>query len=180
MLITTSRNPTHYLRRISKIIAFSLPNSQRLTRGSLSLDKVFRYCWNQQISRLLILQKNSEKDSILVKAYLIEEKPKPIKTGIELTKIISLQKHDKTQRIMIENVELEFSDEVNREIKEKVNTFFAPTIQASESSRVPKLLTISFKKNTSNSLIGQAVQQNSSNSLPLYTIHISLECFNNE
>lgn len=180
MLITTSRNPTHSLRRMSKIIAFSVPNSQRLTRGSLSLEKVFRYCWNHQISRLLILQKNSEKDSILVKTYLIGEKPQPINATIRLTDIISLQKHTKTQRIMIEKVKFNFTEKVNKEIKKQILEFFSQIIQNSEHSRSTKLLTISFRKNRSNSLIGHAVQQNSSKPLLLYTIHITSECFNDE
>ncbi|MFX0122880.1 MAG: hypothetical protein ACFFAE_04525 [Candidatus Hodarchaeota archaeon] len=180
MLITTSRNPTHYLRRMSKIIALSIPNSQRLTRGSLNLDKIFRYCRNQQINRLLILQKDSVKGSILVKAYSIETKPQLIKAMIKLTEIISLQKHDKTRRIMIEKVHLNFTDNVNKEEKENIYEFFSPIIHNSGESRSTKLLTISFRKNRSNSLIGHAVQQNLSDSLHLYTIQITPECNNDE
>ncbi|MHA2202248.1 MAG: hypothetical protein ACW991_01030 [Candidatus Hodarchaeales archaeon] len=180
MLITTSRNPTHQLRRMSKIIALSFPNSQRLTRGSLSLDKVFRYCWNQQIFRLLILQKNSGKDSILVKAYSIGEKPQPIKATIKITEMISLQKHNKTQRILIEKVKLDFTDQVNEEIMEQIIDFLSPIIQKAGNKRTKKLLTMSFRKTKSTSLIGHVVQHNSSQSLPLYTIHISSECVNDD
>ncbi len=180
MLITTSRNPTHYLRRVSKIISLSFPNSQRLNRGSLNLSKIFAYCWNNQISRLLILQGTKKEDLIIVKAYVIGKKPQSIDATIKLTNIVSLRKHDKKRRIMVEKVHLEFSEEVNEVIQEKILDFFRCVIQDSKRFRTRKLLTISFSQKKPNFLIGIAVQQDSSVSLPLYNIHISTECGNNE
>lgn len=179
MLITTSRNPTHYLRRICKIISFSIPNSQRLTRGNLNLKEIFRYCWNNKIFRIIILQKHSEKNSILVKAYFIREKPQLINATIKITEMATLKKHNKTQRIMIEKVNLDFTEAVSKEIKKQITLFFSPIIQ-NQRNCSSKILSISFGKNSLNSLIGHAVQHNSSESLPLFKIHITSECKNNE
>ncbi|MFX1505150.1 MAG: hypothetical protein ACFFDC_03455 [Promethearchaeota archaeon] len=179
LLITTSRNPSHKLRRISKIINYSIPKSQRLTRGNLSLSDIFRYCWNHQISRLIILQKHS-KNSLLVKAFSIEDKPRPIHATIRLSEIVTLQKHVKTQRILIEKVNIEFKSKLRKEIRKYILDFFSPITQNLEPNHSTKLLIISFEKTSSDSLIGHAVQQNSSMPLPLYTIHITLECNNDE
>jgi rRNA maturation protein Rpf1 len=175
LLITTSRNPSHNLRRMSKIITYSMPKSLRLTRGNLNLNEIFRYCWNHQIFRLLILQKHSE-NSILVKAFSIEEKPRPIQATIKLSDIITLQKHVKPQRIMIERVKIEFKGKLGKKIKKNILDFFLPITQNAEPNHSTKLLTISFEKNSSDSLIGHAVLQNSSMSPPLYTIHINSVC----
>jgi hypothetical protein len=81
---------------------------------------------------------------------------------------------------MVEKVHLEFSEELNEGIQEKILDFFRYVIQDSRRFRTRKLLTISFSQEKPNILIGLAVQQGSSVSLPLYTIHISTECGNNE
>lgn len=182
MLITTSRDPTHHLRRVSKIISLSIPNSQRMNRGSLSLHKLFTYCWNKQISRLLILQETTkENEKVLVKAYLIGKIPQLIDATVELTDIISLQRQRKKHRITIEKVYLDFSVEVNKIIKERITDFFQYVAQDSNHIISAKnYLTISFRKKNSTSVIGQAVQQNSSKLFPLFNIHISSECVNNE
>ena len=179
VLITTSRNPSHNLRRCSKIITYSIPKSQKLTRGNLSLNDIFRYCWNHQIFRLLILQKHSEK-AILVKAFSIEEKPRPLHATIKLSEILTPQKHVKTQRIVIERVKIEFKGQLNEKIRKSISDYFSRITQNLEYSHSAKLLTISFEMNSSDSLIGYAVQQYSSIRLPLYTIHITPECSSDE
>jgi hypothetical protein len=151
-----------------------------MNRGSLSLRKIFTYCRNKQIYRLLILQGTKKEDLIIVKAYVIGKKPQSIGATIKLTNIISLRKHDIKHRIMVEKVHLEFSETVNEVIQEKILDFFRYVIQDSKDFRTRKLQTISFSQEKPNYLIGLAVQQGSSVSLPLYTIHISTECGNNE
>ncbi|MFX1285163.1 MAG: hypothetical protein ACFFB5_16015 [Promethearchaeota archaeon] len=180
MLITTSRDPTQYLRRVSKIITLSFPNSQRMNRGSLSLNKLFTYCWNKQISRLLILQGTTEEGLVSVKAYKIGKIPQLVEATVELSKIISLQKHRKKQRINIEKVCFDFSEEVDKMIKERITDFFQHVFKDSKHISTKNLLTISFRKETKNSLIGQAVLQNLLQSLLLYKIQITSECVNNE
>ena len=182
MLITTSRDPTHNLRRVSKIISLAIPNSQRMNRGSLSLHKLFTYCWNKQIFRLLILQETTkEEEIVLVKAYLIGKIPQFINATVELTDIISLQRQRKKHRITVEKVYLDFSVEVNKIIKERITDFFQYVAQDSNHIIGAKnYLTISFRKKTRTSVIGQAIQQNSSKFFPLFNIHISSECVNNE
>ncbi|MFX0208767.1 MAG: hypothetical protein ACFFDT_22485 [Candidatus Hodarchaeota archaeon] len=180
MLITTSRDPTHYLRRVSKIIALSFPTSQRMNRGSLSLKKLLNYCWNKQISRLLILQGTAEEGIISVKAYLIRKIPQLVEVTVELTNIISLQKHRGKDRIKVEKICLDFSEEVSKIVKERITDFFQHIIQDTDQTNAKNLLKISFRKETKNSLIGKAVQHNQSQSLPLYNIQISSECVNNE
>jgi rRNA maturation protein Rpf1 len=180
MLITTSRNPTHFLRRVSNIISLSFPNSQKMNRGSLSLKNLFAYCKNKEFSRLLIFQRTSENDRVIAKAYSIEEKPQSIEATIELRDVISLSKHDKKNRVVIESVQLKFSREVNESKKGKITDFFQDIIKASQHSHDRKVLTIFFRQEKQNYLIGQAVRGISSISDPLYTIHILTECGNNE
>lgn len=180
MLITTSRNPTHFLRRVSKIVSFSIPNSQKMNRGSLNLRELFAYCKNMHFSRLLIFQRTSEKDRIIAKAYSIQEKPQLVEATIEISDVIPLYKHGKKIRVAIEKVQLKFSQEVNESKKEKILEFFQDIIQNSNNSHEKKVLTILFRQENQNYYIGQAIQGISSISKPLYTIHILTECGKNE
>lgn len=175
VLITTSRNPTHKLRRVHKILFFSLPNSERVNRGSLSLDKLFNYCWGKRISRLLILENTKEQDLVRIKAYSIEKKPQPVEANITLSNVISLQKHEKKNRIVVEQVHIDFSDEVDELKKDQIRDFFKPM---SESKQLDskKIISINFKHEYPASLIGIAIYQVSSISVPLFTIHISMNC----
>lgn len=180
MLITTSRNPNHYLRRASKIISLSIPNSQRINRGSLSLNKLFNYCWNKQFTRLIILQGVMDEDSILVKAYLVDKKPQLIDAHIELNNIISIGDYDPKHRIMVDKVTLIFSSKVNEIVKKRIKDFFRQIIQDSRHTHAKKFLAIRFGIEKPNFIKGQAIQQDSPRTIPLYTIHISSPCINNE
>ncbi|MFX0014644.1 MAG: Brix domain-containing protein [Promethearchaeota archaeon] len=180
MLITTSRNPNHRLRRVSRVISLSFPNSQRMNRGTLSLSRLFTYCWNKKIGNLLILQESDENNAILVKAYSIRNQPQLIDATIRLTNIVSLRKHSKKYRINIERICINFSEDINKLFKDQITDFFHQIIPDSNNVHSKKKLVISFGKDKFNSLIGHAVQQNSTKSLHLFTIHVSSECVNNE
>jgi len=180
MLITTSRNPNQYLRRVSKVISLSIPNSQRINRGSLSLNKLFIYCWNKQFTKLIILQGVMDEDSILVKAYLVEKKPQLIDAHIELDNIISIRDYDPKHRIIVDEVSLIFSSEINEITKKRIKDFFRQIIQDPRHNHAKKFLVISFGIEKPNFIKGQAIQQDFSRTTLLYTIHISSPCINNE
>jgi hypothetical protein len=99
---------------------------------------------------------------------------------IKLSEIIAPQKHVKTKRIMIEKIKIEFKGKLRKEIKKCILDYFSPFTQNLEHIHSNRLLTISFVMNSSDSLIGHAVQQNSSLPLPLYTIHITSDCNSDE
>ncbi len=172
ILITTSLNPPHFLRRASKVLAFSLPNSKKINRGSLSLKYLFSYCWNLKISRLLILQKAKSDNTAMIKAYSIDEKVEKINLIIELSDIISLRKHDKNTRIVIDRVQLEFFD--NRELlmKSSMLNLFKPILEIKTIPEGSKTLTIMIKPESSTSIIGTAIQKGTKGNLSLYTLKI--------
>lgn len=173
VLITTSRNPTHFLRRAAKILSYSFPNSQKLNRGTLNLKQLKYFCWNQKIARLIILQRNQKDKTINIQIYSIEKEVKAINAAIQLFDLITLQKHDKKTRIMVDKVKLEFSNEIHPPIKNRLIRILKPITQFSRPTNARKLLTINFKPETSETLIGTAIQKYSSISLHLYTLHIS-------
>ncbi|MFX0182970.1 MAG: hypothetical protein ACFE95_07815 [Candidatus Hodarchaeota archaeon] len=173
VLITTSRNPTHFLRRAAKILSLSFPNSQKLNRGTLNQKQLNNFCWNQKIPRLIILQRNQKDQTINVRIYSIDKEVKVINAAIQLFDLILLQKHERNKRIMVDTVKLEFSKNINPQIKSRLIKIFKPIIQYSDPINARKLLTIYFKSKTSKTLIGSAIQKVSSVSLHLYTLHIS-------
>ena len=90
VFITTSRNPTHFLRRVSKILAFSIPRSERITRGSLNRTQLRNYCKNKNITRMIILHRTKKPNNVLAKAYSIENTAVLHKADIILSDIISI------------------------------------------------------------------------------------------
>ncbi|UCE12345.1 MAG: hypothetical protein JSV04_09095 [Candidatus Heimdallarchaeota archaeon] len=110
---------------------------------------------------------------VRIKAYSIEKKPQPVEANITLSNIISFNHREKKIRIMVNQVHIEFSDEVDEQKMEKIRYFFKPMI---ESKRIDsrKILQINFRQEHPNSLIGVALYQIPS--IPLYTIHISTNC----
>lgn len=91
-----------------------------------------------------------------------------------------MRKHDKKRRVTIEKVHFDFSEEVNEIIKNRILDFFQHIIQYSKRIHAKKLLTISFRQEKPNLLIGDAIQKDSTMSLYVYTIHISTECGSSE
>jgi len=174
ILITTSRNPSHFLRRTSKILDYSLPNSQRMNRGSLNLKQLYNYCWNRKIPRLFILQNSSKgKDIVIIKAYLISEVIQLSDSIIEISELMSLKKHSKNTRIKVEQLKLNFSKSIDSKLKNKVIEIFNPSIHSSSTDRPKYLLSIQFLQKSPNELIGNAIQQSFSSQLHLFTLHIS-------
>ncbi|MFX0173471.1 MAG: hypothetical protein ACFE9L_16385 [Candidatus Hodarchaeota archaeon] len=173
VLITTSRNPTHYLRRATKILSYSVPNSQKLNRGTLNLKQLYNYCWNQKIPRLIILQRNKKDKIINFQIYSIEKEVNTLNVDIQLFDLIELQKHNTKTRIMVDRVKLEFSNEIHPLIKKRLIKIFNPIFNFSRLNYAKKLLTIKFKPETPEILIGTAVQKYSSIFLHLYTLRIT-------
>ncbi|MFX0088207.1 MAG: hypothetical protein ACFFAU_21310 [Candidatus Hodarchaeota archaeon] len=180
VLITTSRNPSHYIRRVTKIVTFSIPKSKRITRGSLNKKQLFNYCKNLNIRRLLILEGSKKEGVIAVKAYSIEDEINSFNAEIILNNITSITKQDKNTRIMIEKICLGFSKEISRIIKNKVTDFFSPIIMEDKVLRRNKLLIINFTQKNPKVLLGFAYQQISKTSRLLYEIKISFKCVNDE
>lgn len=173
-LITTSRNPSHFLRRTSNILAYSLPNSQRMNRGSLNLKQLFNYCWNRKIPRLFILQNSSKgRDVVTVKAYLIAEDIQVVGLIIELSEIIALKRHDKKTRIVVEQLKLNFSKSIEMKLKDNVIKIFNPFIHSSSTESPRYSLSIDFSQESPCEIIGNAIQHSFSSNLHIYTLHIS-------
>ncbi|MFX0049818.1 MAG: hypothetical protein ACFFAJ_07405 [Candidatus Hodarchaeota archaeon] len=173
VLITTSRNPTHFLRRAAKILSYSIPNSQKLNRGTLNLKQLYNFCWNQKIPRLIILQRNRKDKIINFQIYSIEKEVKAINVDIQLFDLIELQKHDAKTRIMVDKAKLEFSNEIHPPIKTRLFKIFNPIFHSSRLNNARKWLIVNFKPETSEILIGTAIQKYSSISLHLYTLRIT-------
>jgi rRNA maturation protein Rpf1 len=180
VLITTSRNPSHYLRRVTKVLTFSIPRSKRITRGSLNKRQLFNYCKNLKIRRLLILQGSKVERVVAVKAYSIEEELNILNAEILLSNIITIQKHDKNTRIIVEKINLDFSNQINKIEKNKVIDFFSPIVIQRKVLKENRLLVINFKQKKPNILIGFAHQQISNAPRLIYEIKISFKCVNDE
>ena len=102
VLITTSRNPNHFLRRTAKVLQHSLPGSCKLNRGSLNINQLFSYCWNNRIPRLLILNKGYTNQKLLISAYMIGDEISLLDLTIEISEIMYQKKHDSKTRIKSE------------------------------------------------------------------------------
>ncbi len=178
-LITTSRNPTHFLRRTSNILAYSIPNSQRMNRGSLNLKQLYNYCWNRKIPRLFILNKSSKgRHIVTVKVYLIVEDIQLVDSKIEISEIISLKRHNNRSRIMAEQIQLKFSKSIDAKLKENALVIFNPIISPYSTERPKYSLSIEFSQESHCKIIGKAIQQSTSSNLHIYTLHISSCDFN--
>ncbi len=173
VIITTSRNPSHFLRRVCRILTFSLPRSERITRGSLNQSQIFNYCRNKNITRILILHGTSVGNSVHVKAYSVLDTILFHEVNILLSDFISLQKHNKNNRIMITSIQLDFSDEINFSIKKGIINYFHPIVQNTRDFRKNKILKISFKQETTQNVVGYAFQQNRNSSILLYKINVT-------
>jgi len=179
-LISTSRNPSHFLRRVSKIFTLIIPNSEKLPRGSLNKKQIFNYCRNQNIKRLLILQVHDENSTIFVKAYSIEDTILHYNADIILSDIIRMQKHDKNTRIIVDNIDIIFCERTSDTIKKKVNAFFHPIIKNQKIFKGRKFLVINFKQEKPNYLSGFIHQRISSSSLAVCKVSISFKCGTDE
>jgi rRNA maturation protein Rpf1 len=173
VVITTSRNPNHFLRRAAKILSFSIPNSQKLNRGTLNLKQLYNFCWNHKIPRLIILQRNKKDKIINFQIYSIEKEIQAINVDIQLFDLIELHKHDAKTRIMVDKVKLEFSNEIHPQIKKRLIKIFNPLFNFSRLNTARKRLIVNFKPETADILIGTAVQKYSSISLRLYTLRVT-------
>lgn len=173
VIITTSRNPSHFLRRVCKILTFSIPGSERITRGSLNQNQIYNYCRNKDISRILIVHGTSLGNSVQVKAYSVTDTILFHEVNILLSDFISLQKHNKSNRIIITSIKLDFSEEIDFSIKKGIINYFHPIVKNRRDFGKNKILTISFKQETSQSVIGYAFQPNKNSSILLYKINVA-------
>ena len=173
VIITTSRNPSHFLRRVCKILTFSIPKSERISRGSLNQNQIYNYCRNKNIARILIVHRTSVDNSVHVKAYSVADTILFHEVNILLSDFISLQKHNKSNRIIITSIQLDFSEEIDFSIKKGIINYFHPIVQNTRDVRKNKILTISFKQETSQNVIGYAFQQNRNSSILLYKINVT-------
>jgi hypothetical protein len=121
-----------------------------------------------------------DEESILVKAYLIDKKPELINAHIELHNIISLRDYDPKPRIMVDKISLVFSSEVTRVARERIKEFFRQITKDTRLIHTKNYLTMNFGIEKPDFIKGQVFQQDSTRTIPLYTIHISSPCITNE
>ena len=95
LLITTSHNPSHFIRRVSKLLSFSLPFSKRMNRGSLSLKEIKNFCWNKGINKVIIVQSSRKIDSVSLSCFDFVKSPQQMDVKVNLTNFLFPRKGDK-------------------------------------------------------------------------------------
>ncbi|MFW9856872.1 MAG: hypothetical protein ACFFFG_17620 [Candidatus Thorarchaeota archaeon] len=172
VFITTSRHPTHFLRRASKVLNFSIPNSIRLNRGSLNQREIYRYCWNLQIPYALILQNTGRKDIVDLKAYKIGKDVQAMSPSIKLFDMIQLKRHNREMRIDVDSIQLHFASTVQQSLKSEIIQVFTPLLRLTNTRASENLLSLTFRIEGSDILIGEAIQKTARGSLPLFNLLI--------
>ncbi|MFW9778958.1 MAG: hypothetical protein ACFFE8_08915 [Candidatus Heimdallarchaeota archaeon] len=172
VFITTSRHPTHFLRRASKVLNFSIPNSLKLNRGSLNQREIYRYCWNRRIPFALILQNTGQKDIVEVKAYKIGMEVQAMTPSIKLLNMIQLKRHNRETRIDVDSIQLQFASTVQQSLKDRLIEAFNPLLRLTNVKTSENLLFLRFRIERSNILIGEAIQKTARGSLLLFNLLI--------
>ena len=84
-----------------------------------------------------------------------------------------IQKHNKSNRINISTIQLDFSEKIDFTVRKGIINFFNPMIQNNRDSKKKKLLTLRFRQDTSQDITGYAFQLNGNSSIQLYKITVS-------
>ncbi|MHA1972353.1 MAG: hypothetical protein ACTSW1_05135 [Candidatus Hodarchaeales archaeon] len=126
LLITTSRNPSHALRRAANVLYYSIPGSIKINRGSMNFNSILSFCWRNSLERILVLNNSSEVGIFRVKAFQLEDKVISLSIRIELTEVINVKKHDPSTRIDIRGIKIVNEKETDSFLCKKVIDFFRP------------------------------------------------------
>ncbi|NHJ00651.1 MAG: hypothetical protein EAX86_00855 [Candidatus Heimdallarchaeota archaeon] len=172
ILITTSRNPTHFLRRTAKILKLCLPNTVMISRGSLNINQVLNYSFNNEIKVLLILHQTQENGTIKVNPYFITRDTLKITSTILISNIITLKAHDSKIRLTSAPIRLKFSQEINNNIKEKIIFLFEPIIEPRVNKNEKFHNMFYFQRDNKDIIEGMMIQSNQTVSYPILQFRI--------
>jgi len=173
VLITTSRNPPHFLRRTAKVLNYSLPGSFRKNRGSSNLNQLFSFCWNNEIPRLYIIEGENMEEIVRLTVYKIKEKIEPTVLKITMDNIINLQRHMADTRIHVQKIEIRMDDESNELIDYVLNELYLSEYSTTSEHYQHKTLYLDFKLLTENliSCVARLLRNEGDQILFQLTIH---------
>ncbi|MHA1947386.1 MAG: hypothetical protein ACXAC6_06815 [Candidatus Hodarchaeales archaeon] len=173
-LITTSHNPSHFLRKLSKLLTFCLPDSVRINRGSLNKNQLLNYCWNNKILRLIIVQGFEKKDSAIVEFYNLEKSQRPVKSVIQVTDVIFPRKGIKETRIDTSHIHLSYSTEIIPKLKESIDLHLKPFLISDTINSSGSKIEIRFTTYDSHQLLGKISHFRKKENLEILTFRIML------
>ena len=173
VLITTSHNPSHFLRRVGKLLSYTIPFSEKLNRGSLNIQQIHNYCWNNDIKLLFILKDSETKNSAFLNFYDLSKSRTPMNATIRLTNFYFPRKGDSKTRIDSKGINLEFSHLVNEKklakIQENMRRFFHPHLPQTKHSN----LNINFQKITGSQITGVVTRPLPEEILPVFAFEVT-------
>ncbi len=173
LLITTSHNPSHFLRRVCKLLSFSLPASQRINRGSLSLKEIRNYCWNIGIHKLLIVKGSKKNDSVSLSCYDFRRSTQLINIEVTLMDFNFPKKGDKDTRIESKINVIEFPPKLPVSLKEAVLKFINPLNDSTMKKISKSNVLIRINSFSDGKLQGQVINTNLNRKIPLYSFYAS-------
>ncbi|MHA1976092.1 MAG: hypothetical protein ACW98F_03530 [Candidatus Hodarchaeales archaeon] len=174
LLITTSHNPPHFLRRVSKLLSFSLPFSKRINRGSLNIKEIRNFCWNTGIHKLIIVQGAKETDSVSLSCYNFFQSPHQLNVKIELSNFNFPRKGEKDTRVEGQQMSVQYAPETPEEIKESIHDYIKPLIHSMMDKPSKSNLILKFRNYTDGKLQGEVVRTHSPNNSPLYSFEVKM------
>ncbi|WP_455140132.1 hypothetical protein [Candidatus Hodarchaeum mangrovi] len=145
VLITTSRNPPHFLRRTAKVLNYSLPGSIRKNRGSNNLNQLFSYCWNNGIPRIYIIEGQKKEDTVRLTVYKLKDKIEPTALMITMDNIINLQRHKADTRINIQRIKIRMVAESNEFVDYVLDELYFSYFYKTFNHNRQKTLYLDFK-----------------------------------
>ena len=157
-LITTSHSPSHFLRKISKLLTFFLPSSVRINRGSLNKKRLLNYCWNNKIPRLIIVHGLEKKESARIELFNLEKSQKPVNSVIDVTDVFFPRKGVKNTRIDVKSIHLKYSKDIPQDIRENIDIFMKPFLNSNPNFSQNSDLEIIFSTNNSNQVLGKIIR----------------------
>ena len=173
VLITTSHNPSHFLRRAGKLLSYTIPFSEKLNRGSLNIQQIHNYCWNNNIKLLFILKDSKTKNSAFLSFYDLLKSRNPINVTIKLANFYFPRKGDSKTRIDSKGINLEFPHLVNEKklvkIQENMRRFSLTHLPQAKHSN----LNINFQKITDSQISGVVTRSLPEEILPVFTFEVT-------
>lgn len=173
-LITTSHNPSHFLRKLSKLLTFCLPDSVRINRGSLNKKQLSNYCWNNKILRLIIVQGFEKKDSAIIEFHNLEKSQKPVKSVIQVTDVVFPKKGIKNTRIDASRIHLRYSSEIIPKLRESIDLHMKPFLISDTIKNSGSNIEIKFTTYDSHQLHGKISRFSKKENLEILAFRVTL------
>jgi rRNA maturation protein Rpf1 len=177
ILITTSHNPTHFLRRVCRLLSYSLPLSSRINRGSLNRKELLNYCWNNKINWLFIVKQSQEVNIIDLECTNLSLSTEPLNAFIKLKDFFFPQKGDNETRISVNQMSLNYSPEIPNDIIDLILPFNELCVKDNKAYQESSNLSLNFSKYAEGKLEGNVAftGKNKLHELFKFTITIPVE-----